>query len=142
MFAERPVPRARRGAGFRVGSGVLLALWCLLSLVGGTTRALCLDFGGACNSSSAAPAEPCHDRLPDSGTVPSCGACVDILVREDATARNGRPDREVEAPAPTQTLPAGGEAAALLESAVAAIAAPLIEVPPQHPLLRTAVLRI
>lgn len=122
--------------------GVVLALWCLLSLVGGTTRALCLDFGGECSSSSAAPVEPCHDRLPDSGAVPSCGACVDILVRDDATTRNGRPEIDTVASDQARSLPDETAAAVALGNAVATIAAPLIEVPPQQPLLRSVVLRI
>lgn len=142
MFNKKACSSSRSGSGFHAGVGVLVALWCLLSLVGGTTRALCLDLGGECSSSSAAPVEPCHDRLPDSGAIPSCGACVDILVREDATTRNGRPEFEPGASDPARSLPDETAAGADLGSAVATLAAPLIEVPPQHPLLRSVVLRI
>lgn len=97
MFGMRSVSYSARRGVSRPGTGLLLALWVLFSLVSGATRALCLDFGGDCSPSStaAAPsAAPCHEQSREREFDPGCGSCVDVLVPDDASARCNRPDRD------------------------------------------------
>lgn len=142
MFGMKAVRFLIGNGVSRSGTIVILALWCLLSLTIGATQALCLDDGGDCSPSSAIPAGPCHDQTPDSGGVPGCGSCIDILVSVDASARCSRPDDELRAPAAAQPLAAANRRPLAPEDAVAPTALFLIGHSPLQPLLRTTVLRI
>jgi hypothetical protein len=99
----------------------LLALWCLLWAVSGDARALCLDFGGNCSPSAAVPAGPCHDQVPEGGSSSNCGACVDILVPDDASALGCRAHHELLAPVTTLSVGSAGE---LLVAKAASVPAP------------------
>lgn len=121
---------------------MFLALWCLLSLVGGATRAHCLDFGGECSPSAAAPVEPCHSQPSDSAADPGCGSCIDILVNDVAALGCGRFERVLEADGAVQSLPAASHALIGREEAHAVAAAPEGGIASLDPFLRTTVLRI
>jgi hypothetical protein len=142
MFGKVNARFSARSCLSRAAAGAILALWCVFALASGDARAFCLDFGGGCSPSAAAPVGPCHDQAPDGGDDPSCTSCVDILIHGDALAAGSLSDQELQAPAAAH-LP-GGAGAALLASAenLAATAASLIQGTFPHPAGRTAVLRI
>lgn len=144
MFGMRLVRfSARRGVS-RTGASVILALWCLLSLTIEATQAHCLQVGKECSPPTAAPVGNCHDQAPDRASEPSCGACVDVLIPADASARCNRPDHDLRAPvtATAHPLVATHEALVALADSIAASATHLIVLSPLHPLPRTTVLRI
>ena len=142
MFGIVTVRIQARGRLPRVAVGAVLALWCVFALASGDARAFCLDLGGDCSPSAAAPAGPCHDQAPDGGDNPSCASCVDILIHEDALAAGSPPDQELQAPAAAHPL--GGASGSLLAAAetLPPAATSLIQGASPHPALRTAVLRI
>lgn len=142
MFGTGSVRFSARSGLSRAGASAVLALWCLLSLVSGTTPLLCLSLGEQCSPHAAAPTGSCHDQAPDSGMNSSCGSCVDILIPEDASVSCSRPDRELRPLTATQSLVAASAALIAMEDALATTSTHLILQSPLHPILRSAVLRI
>jgi hypothetical protein len=122
--------------------GAVLALWCLFALASGDARAFCLDLGGGCSPSTAAPTGPCHDHAPEDGANPSCDSCVDVLVHEDASARGSQPEHELQAPAATRPFGCANDALLAIAETVTASALSPIDGSSPHPAIRTAVLRI
>ena len=142
MFGTVTVRFPARSRLSRAAVGAVLALWCVFALASGDARAFCLDLGGDCSPSAAAPAGPCHDQAPDGGDNPSCASCVDILIHEDALTTGSLSDQELQAPAAAHSL--GGASGSLLAAVETLLAAAtsLIQRASLHPVLRTAVLRI
>ncbi|MHB8837089.1 MAG: hypothetical protein ACYC9Y_15475 [Candidatus Methylomirabilia bacterium] len=134
---------ARSGVS-QAGAGVILALWCLLSLTIEATQAHCLQVGKECSPPTAASVRNCHDQAPDRASEPSCGACVDVRIPVDAAARCNRPDHDLRAPvtATAHPLLAAHEALVAMADSITASATHLIVLSPLHPVLRTTVLRI
>lgn len=126
----------------RTGASVILALWCLLLLAGGATKALCLDIDGECTPSASATAAPCHDQAPDSGMDSSCDSCVDIPVPKDAAVVSSRPDSTLRPLAAAQSLVPANAALDAMKDAVAATATPSSGRSPLNTVLRSTVLRI
>lgn len=142
MFGMRSVRFSARSGVSRAGTSAVLALWCLLSLTIGVTRAYCLEVGGECSPPGAGPAKNCHDQAPGRENDPSCGSCVDVLVPEDVSARCNRPDHSLRAQVAAQPLVAADQALVAMEDAATATSAHLIVPSLLHPVLRATVLRI
>jgi hypothetical protein len=140
MFRTKVVGSSATSARARAGAWAVLALWCLLSIISGATRAHCLDLGEGCAPSSAGAAPPCHEQTPPGESDPRCGSCVDVVVPEVASARCSRPAVEVDA-AVQALLPAGTREFALAEHAPRFSASHLGRSTP-HPSVRTTVLLI
>ena len=142
MFGTVTVRSPARSRLSHAAVGAVLALWCVFALASGDARAFCLDLGGGCSPSAAAPLGPCHDQTPDSDENPSCDSCVDVLVHEDASARGSQPEHELRAPAATHPFGCARDASLAAAETIAAAALPLIDGSSPYPALRTAVLRI
>jgi len=141
MFGMRLDRFSARRRVSRAGAGVILALWCLLSLTIGATQALCLEVGRECSPLATAPAGNCHDQAPDRENNPGCSSCVDVLVPEDASARRDRPDHDLRGPSTAQPHVAAHEALLAMDAVGATSTHPTV-LSPLHPVLRTTVLRI
>ena len=144
MFRTKTVRFSARSGISRAGASVILALWCLLSLTIEATQARCLEVGRECSPPTADPARDCHDQAPGRASEPSCGACVDVLIPVDASARCNRLDHDLRAPvtATAHPLVAAHEALVAMADSITASATHLIVLSPLHPILRTTVLRI
>lgn len=132
--------RAASG-GSRAGTWAVLAIWCLLSIIDGATRAHCLELGAGCAPSPAGVAASCHGQTPPGDPDPRCGSCVDVVVPDIASASCSRPDAEIGASAAALFAGAGARAFALAEHSHSRGAAPLRLRSP-HPPVRATVLLI
>ena len=126
----------------RAGVSAVLLLCLLFSLANGATQALCLEVGGECSPSSAVPAGPCHDQVPDNSPNPACGSCIDILVPEDSSARCNLPDGDLEPSAAEHSVAAAGDTLTATADALPANAETPLGGSPLHPFIRCTVLRI
>lgn len=129
----------RRRAAHPVARAVL-ALLCLLSLVGGASPVFCFERDGGCSTEEpAAPGTtPCHDQAP--GGLTACGSCKDVLAPEESLLRAHRQDHEPDLP--IASLPPARQAGVARLRAAHPVGVPLPRVAAVPGFARTTVLLI